>query len=81
MTSLENQQRDEFKRALKAGEGPLVEPTDDEKRNGWTAETLTAYLAEQKAASALRIDPHSAMNRAARKPVRANSKYNPHRWR
>jgi hypothetical protein len=26
----------------------LVEPTEAEKRNGWTAESLTAYRAEQE---------------------------------
>ena len=30
----------------KAGE--LVEPTEDERANGWTAETLTAYLRERE---------------------------------
>lgn len=25
----------------------LVEPNDDERRNGWTAESLTAYLRER----------------------------------
>ena len=28
--------------------GGLIEPNEDEKRNGWTAKTLTIYLAERK---------------------------------
>ena len=26
----------------------LIEPSEDEKANGWTAETLTAYLRERE---------------------------------
>lgn len=25
----------------------LIQPTEDEKKNGWTAETLTAYIRER----------------------------------
>lgn len=59
---------------------PLVEPSDDEKRNGWDAISLTAYLDEQSAAQSLRISPGSAMRR---QPVtRANNKYSPTKhWR
>jgi hypothetical protein len=42
-----------------------AEPTEEEVRNGWTAETLTAYLQEQRAAQLLRIDPLSPVNRRA----------------
>lgn len=34
-----------------------IEPTADERRNGWTAETLTAYVAERRAAQSLWFDP------------------------
>lgn len=82
MTKLEEQQQKEFNRALKATEGsPLLQPTEDEARNGWTPESLTAYVAEQDAAASLKIDPRSALNRASRKPARANSRYSPFRWR
>ena len=81
MNKLEKQQRQEFKQAFKQAETPLIEPNEEEKRNGWTAETLTAYVQEQTAARELKVDPMSAMNRAGRRPTRANSKYNPHRWR
>ncbi len=58
-----------------------VEPSADEARNGWTAETLTTYLAEQTAAQAERIDPASVARKRARRPTRANSGYRPLRWR
>jgi len=80
MNRIQDQQRSEFERALRASEDrPLIEPSDDELRNGWTPETLTAYIAEQNAAASLRIDPKSAMNRS--KPVKANSRYSPFKWR
>jgi hypothetical protein len=75
--------RKEFQGALKAAEAatPLVEPTPDEARNGWDAESLSSYLAEQQASQSLRVDPHSMMNRQARRPTRANNRYRPQRWR
>lgn len=60
---------------------PLVEPTDEEKRNGWTAETLTAYLAERKAGQDLSIDVDSLQRKLARRPTQQNHRYNPLRWR
>ncbi len=57
----------------------LVEPTADEARNGWTAETLTEYLAERA-----QEDAKLAFRMFDRKPRRsrwANSKYSPFRWR
>ncbi len=59
----------------------LVEPTDEERRNGWTAETLTQYIADRAAAAELKTDPHSLHRRLARRPTRQNHKYSPHRWR
>lgn len=59
----------------------LVEPTDEERRNGWTAETLTAYLAERRAGQSLAADPDSLHRQTARRPGEANHRYNPHRWR
>ena len=53
----------------------LIEPTADEKRNGWTAETLAAYRE--------RIAPELARLFERRKPAlptRYNS-YSPLRWR
>lgn len=64
-----------------AAEQPRVEPTEDEKRNGWTAESLTAYLAERNAGQSLSIDVNSLHRRLARRPVVQNHRYNPLRWR
>lgn len=70
----------EFRRAhAKTADRPVVEPTDEEKRNGWTAETLTAYVADQEAAQSVRSDPSSVARKVV--PTRANSRYSPHRWR
>lgn len=55
----------------------LIEPTEDEKRNGWTAETLTAYLKQQDKAAMTRAD---AFERAPEKPQTTVRK-SPFRWR
>ena len=57
-----------------------VEPTPDEIKNGWTKETLALYIAERESAQAGKysFDP---MFRPPVKPMVANSKYNPLRWR
>lgn len=74
--------RRQFKSALDEIEATLepVVPTEIEKRNGWTTETLTAYVAEQAASQSLRLDPHSVTRRKALPRV-AKSKYRPLRWR
>lgn len=59
----------------------LIEPTKDEKKNGWTAETLTQYVAERNAGAELKTDPHSLERRMERRPRAQNTQYNPHRWR
>lgn len=73
----------EFRAALQDAEQRRepVEPSAAERRNGWTAETLTKYLAEQEAAAAVRLDPHSTANRRNRRPGRTNGRYRPQRWR
>lgn len=64
---------------------PRVEPTKEEERNGWTAETLTAYLNEQNAAAQQKIDPNSKFRKMQRRPKRQNGVWNgmyrPLRWR
>lgn len=80
----EEAQRREFRSALRESEEAnvdLVQPTADEARNGWTAETLTAYLQEQQASASLRADMGSAMRRQGRRPQRQNRDYRPLRWR
>lgn len=59
----------------------LIEPTEDEKKNGWTADTLTAYLTERLAGQSLSADVGSVHRRAARRPNVQNHHYRPHRWR
>jgi hypothetical protein len=65
-----------------------IEPTADERRNGWTAETLAAYRREREAAVA---PQHSAGLVAGnvvtpfvrpKPPVRIESAlaHNPHQW-
>lgn len=58
-----------------------VEPTEEEKRNGWTVKTLTAYLAERQAGQSLSIDVNSLHRQLARRPNEQNHRYKPHRWR
>lgn len=63
-----------------------IEPTDDEKRNGWTAESLARYQAERLEAQSavIRNDVDPRTGRSARgrgMPSAANSRYSPFRWR
>ncbi len=58
----------------------LIEPTEEEAKNGWTAEALTAYVAERSRAQdgIIMFDPK--YRRRAR-PRWANSRYSLFRWR
>ena len=53
----------------------LMQPTPDEVRNGWDAETLTAYLAEREKAQF-----ENQFNRPKPRPDTADSDYDPHAW-
>lgn len=75
----EDRLREEFVAALDDVKPELIEPTATDLRNGWTAETLTAYCAEQKAAQSVRMNPGSAARQV--RPQTANSKYSPFKWR
>jgi hypothetical protein len=55
----------------------LIEPTADERRNGWTAETLTAYVHQREKASLSKAD---AFERPREKPQIAVRK-SPFKWR
>lgn len=55
-----------------------IEPTDDERANGWTRETLTEYVLEQQRRQESVVDPKL---RPVMRPKVARSKYNPHYWR
>ena len=54
------------------------EPTEDEKRNGWTRESLTKYMAERSHEGVIHGDPAF---RKPKRPSAANSRYSPFRWR
>ena len=59
---------------------PNIELTDEERRNGWTAETLAAYIAERERAQAgvVLFDPEY---RSMPRPKWANNHYSVMRWR
>ncbi len=64
-------------RAIPEVAGPLIQPTEEEARNGWTAETLTDYVRQRQRAQAAKVFPEKPP-----RPTMANSKYNPLRcWR
>ncbi len=69
----------QFQTDLEQSSDELIEPNAEEIRNGWTTETLTAYVNEQRAARNVRINPRSKM-RMARNPTRANSGYRVFEW-
>lgn len=52
-----------------------VEPTPEEKRNGWTAETLAAYVRERERAAAARVlEPERPA------PACTDQAHDPHGW-
>jgi len=59
----------------------MIEPSEEERKNGWTAETLTQYLAERHAAQEMAVDVNSLHRRTARRPDEQQHRYNPLRWR
>lgn len=54
--------------------------TEEERRNGWTEESLRSYLAERERAASRLIsrDPELVQ---PKRPTQANSKYSPFAWR
>ena len=75
-----NQEFEDARREAINNQQP-IEPTEEEKRNGWTAKTLTAYLTDRIAAQSLNVDVNSLHRQVARRPREANHHYRPHRWR
>ena len=55
---------------------PKIELTDEERRNGWTEESLRAYVAERERAQAgvVMFDPE---HRKPQRPKWANNRYDP----
>ncbi len=58
----------------------IIEPTADERRNGWTATTLSAYLAGADSRRGAILDVTSPARAAGRRPNEQNHKYHPNRW-
>lgn len=58
----------------------MPDPTEEEIRNGWTKDALDRYLAERAQAQSHVIARHPEYRETPR-PVVANGKYRPHRWR
>jgi len=58
----------------------LIEPTEEEAANGWSAQSLTAYYAERAHAQFGVINFEEPYRLPARQG-RANSQYRPLRWR
>lgn len=54
----------------------LLEPTLEERNNGWTAKTLTAYIKERTEAQTEAI-----LGERKVKPKSQNHRYNPKHWR
>jgi hypothetical protein len=52
------------------------EPTKEEKRNGWTRNTLKEYILKREQEQAKFIFQKPPM-----RPVEQNHKYKPHKWR
>ena len=58
-----------------------IEPTEAEKRYGWTAETLTRHITPSGAAAqGLTVDINSIQRQRQRRPRLQNHKYNSQRW-
>ena len=56
-----------------------VKPTEEEKKNGWTTQTLTKYLTERLAGQSINIDINSLHRQVI--PNEQNHKYSVKRWR
>ena len=56
----------------------MIEPTKEERSNGWTAETLTAYLTQRESEQ----KDYALSGKQARdaRPTRAQTEYDPHNW-
>lgn len=53
----------------------LIQPTPEEKANGWDAETLTEYIRDRETNSTMMI-----YGEYKERPTRANSRYKKLRW-
>lgn len=62
---------------MRMSSSELVEPTPEEARNGWTAQSLTLYIREIQRKEA---EIYGAEHDGIVNPSRAESRYNPFRW-
>lgn len=58
----------------------LIEPTREERRNGWTAEALTKYHADRERAALIRVFGDPSEKKRKRLVVQNTAKFNPLRW-
>ena len=56
----------------------MIEPTPDERRNGWTAETLTRYIRERNGGED--FTAHRRPDRRGEVRVESADFYHPHDW-
>ena len=56
----------------------LIEPTPDERRNGWTAETLTRYIRERNGGED--FTAHRLPDRRGEVRVESADSRHPHDW-
>ena len=62
-------------------EGDLIQPTREEAFNGWTPETLTAYVHKQgDRFRRVMADGMHARLHGKRRPKSCNTDYDPRRW-
>ena len=54
----------------------LIEPTEDERANGWTAASLTQYVREREKAQTAAV-----LFREKPRPPMANGRYSTFKWR
>jgi len=57
----------------------LIEPNEEERRNGWTADKLTDYI-EERTRAANGVIMHDPVFRPGTRPAR-QKRLHPHRWR
>ena len=59
--------------------GDLVEPTEGERANGWTAESLTAYLRAREREREQFLGDEKAQRRA-KAPAKCQNDFDPFKW-
>ena len=65
---------------LAASDGELIEPTAEEAKNGWTAETLTKYVRQTERAISNRHLASMVPQQAASDQIEAANDWDPFGW-